>query len=81
MVFRKRTRVDVAKKMFLERISPIERTEKLSIEDARGRVMAEAIVSEIDVPDHRRAAMDGYAVRAGDTTRASQSNPVLIREG
>jgi len=81
MVFRKRTRVDVAKKMFLERISPIERTEKLSIEDARGRVMAEAIVSEIDVPDHRRAAMDGYAVRADDTTGASQSNPVLIREG
>jgi len=81
MVFRKRTRVDVAKEMFLERVSPIERTEKLPIEDARGRVTAEAIVSEIDVPDHRRAAMDGYAVRAGDTTRASQSSPVLLREG
>ena len=81
MVFKKRTRVDLAKKIFLERINPIERKEDVSIKDANNRVLAEDIVSAIDVPDHRRAAMDGYAVRAEETTGASPPNPVLLREG
>ena len=81
MVFKKRTRVDLAKKTLLEHITPIERRERIPIKDAVGRVLAEEIVSAIDVPDHRRAAMDGYAVRAEETTGASQANPVLLREG
>jgi len=81
MVFKKRTRVDLAKKILLEHISPIERRERVPIKDAVGRVLADEIVSAIDVPDHRRAAMDGYAVRAEETTGASPANPVLLREG
>jgi molybdopterin molybdotransferase len=81
MVFKKRTRVDLAKKILLEHIRPIERRERIPIKDANNRVIAENIVSAIDVPDHRRAAMDGYAVRAEETTGASPSNPVLLREG
>ncbi len=81
MVFKKRTRVDLAKKMLLEHITPIERRERVSVKDAVGRVLAEEIVSTIDVPDHRRAAMDGYAVRADETTGASPANPVLLRGG
>lgn len=81
MVFKRRTRVDVAKKIFLEHIVPIKRTERIPIEEANNRVLAEEIVSEIDIPDHKRAAMDGYAVRAEDTTGASLSNHVLLREG
>jgi len=81
MVFKKRTRVDLAKKILLEHITPIERRERIPIKDANNRVIAENIVSAIDVPDHRRAAMDGYAVRAEETTGASPSNPVLLREG
>lgn len=81
MVFKKRTRVDLAKKMLLEHITPIERRERIPIKDAVGRVLAEEIVSAIDVPDHRRAAMDGYAVRADETTGASPANPVLLRDG
>lgn len=81
MVFKKRTRVDLAKKILLEHITPIERVERTPIKDANNRVLAEAIVSAIDIPDHRRAAMDGYAVRAEETTGASPSNPVLFRDG
>ena len=81
MVFKKRTRVDLARKTLLEQITPIERRERVPIKDAVGKVLAEGIVSAIDVPDHRRAAMDGYAVRAEETTGASPSNPVLLREG
>jgi molybdopterin molybdotransferase len=81
MVFKKRTRVDLAKKTLLEHIIPIERRERVPVKDAVDRVLAEGIVSAIDVPDHRRAAMDGYAVRAEETTGASPANPVLLREG
>ena len=81
MVFKKRTRVDLARKILLEHISPIERRERVPIKDAWDKVLAERIVSAIDVPDHRRAAMDGYAVRAEATTGASPTNPVLLREG
>lgn len=81
MVFKKRTRVDLAKKTLLEHITPIERVERIPLKDANNRVLAEEIVSAIDVPDHRRAAMDGYAVRAEETTGASPANPVLLREG
>ena len=81
MVFKKRTRVDLARKTLLEHISPIERSERIPIESASQRILAEDIVSDINVPNHRRSAMDGYAVRADETTGASQSNPVLMREG
>ncbi|MCK4651986.1 MAG: hypothetical protein KAT13_02735, partial [Methanosarcinales archaeon] len=81
MVFRKRTRADLARETFLEHIHPIERTEHIPIEKAASRILAQDIVSEIDIPDHRRSAMDGYAVRADDTTGASEASPVLLREG
>ncbi len=81
MVFKKRTRVDLAKKILLEHITPIKRRERIPLKDAVGRALAEEIVSAIDVPDHRRAAMDGYAVRAEETTGASPANPVLLRDG
>jgi molybdenum cofactor synthesis domain-containing protein len=56
-------------------IVPIERTERVALEHASGRVLAEAVVSSADVPPFARAAMDGYAVRAQDTSGASRSAP------
>ncbi len=38
--------------------------------EARGRVLAREIVSDIDMPPFNRAAMDGYAVRAEDIVSA-----------
>ena len=45
---------------------PIVETETVATEDANGRVLAEDIVSPIDVPPMDVSAMDGYAVRASD---------------
>jgi len=50
----------------LDGVSAITATETLSIRDALGRVLAENIVSPIDVPSHTNSAMDGYALRAAD---------------
>ena len=67
--------LDEARAIIARAIVPIERTERISLERASGRVLAEAVVSSADVPPFARAAMDGYAVRAQDTSGASRSTP------
>jgi molybdenum cofactor synthesis domain-containing protein len=59
--------------------SPIGRVDRVNLEDAHHRVLARAIVSPRDVPPFARAAMDGYAVRAGDTVDAGRSTPKALR--
>jgi len=56
-------------------IRPIERTETIRLPQANGRVLAQDVVSNADVPPFSRAAMDGYAVRAEDTTGATRTAP------
>jgi molybdopterin molybdotransferase len=46
---------------------------------ARGRVLAEDLYSQVDLPHFHRAAMDGYAVKAKDTFGASPSLPAYIK--
>lgn len=78
-IFKERTSVNEALKLFLENISPLQKTEEISLEDCTGRILAETVVSERNVPHYRHAAMDGYAVRASDTLGASPANPVFLR--
>lgn len=47
-------------------VAPVEAIERVAIRSALGRVLAEDLVSPIDVPSHDNSAMDGYAVRADD---------------
>jgi molybdopterin molybdotransferase len=58
---------------------PVMRTERMAVSDASGRVLAQAIIADRDVPPFARAAMDGYAVRATDTTGASRDHGVELR--
>jgi molybdenum cofactor synthesis domain-containing protein len=60
-------------------IRPIDRTERLSLEQAHGRVAAEDVTSTIDVPPFARSAMDGYAVIAADVSTASKATPARLR--
>lgn len=45
---------------------PVSETETVAINDALGRVLADDIVSTVDVPPLDNSAMDGYAVRIAD---------------
>ncbi len=71
--------LDEALAMMLDSARPIERTERIPIREANGRVLAEAAVSRVDVPPFDRAAMDGYAVIAEDTFGAGQYAPKTLR--
>jgi len=51
----------------LVRLAP----ESVALRSAAGRVLAAAVVSEVDVPGFDRATMDGYAVVAASTEGAS----------
>ena len=49
--------------------------ETVSLDDVLGRVLAEDVISDIDLPPFDRSRMDGYAVRSQDVTTA----PVTLR--
>ncbi|MEM1587864.1 MAG: molybdopterin molybdotransferase MoeA [Candidatus Bathyarchaeia archaeon] len=53
--------------------------EEVLLEEAYGRVLAEDVISKIDVPSFDKSAMDGYAVIAEDTYGASIFNPISLR--
>jgi molybdopterin molybdotransferase len=63
----------------LETAIPIDRTERISLRAADGRVLASAPAAAMDVPPFDRAAMDGYAVRAEDTFGAGKYEPRILR--
>ena len=71
--------LDEARAILDGAIRPIDRTEVLPLQQANGRVLAQDIFSTADVPPFSRAAMDGYAVRAEDTSGASRATPRLLR--
>jgi molybdopterin molybdotransferase len=57
--------------------------EEVLLEDALGRVLAEDVASDVDLPPFDRAMMDGYAVRAEDvaTAPARLSVAGMLRAG
>src|SRR5947208_5363618 len=48
-----------------EKTAPLE-VERVEIADAVGRVLAEDVFADTDLPPFDRAQMDGYAVRSAD---------------
>ena len=47
-------------------LQPVTAVERLSIRAALGRVLAEEVISPVNVPQHDNSAMDGYAVKFDD---------------
>jgi molybdopterin molybdotransferase len=65
--------------ILLDDLSEIPEVEEIPLDEARGRVLAEDVVSPIDSPPFDRAAVDGYAVRAEDTFTAREYKPVELK--
>lgn len=60
-----------------ENFTPYKPSIKVPIQEALGRVLAEDIFSEEQVPPFPRSTVDGYAVKARDTYGASESLPAF----
>jgi molybdopterin molybdotransferase len=54
-------------------LAPIESTARVPIRSALGRVLAEDVLSPVDVPAHRNSAMDGWAMRGADLKADAQT--------
>ena len=71
--------LDEARANLLQQLVPLNRSELLPTFDADGRVLAEDLVSALQVPPQDNSSMDGYAVRVADVTEARVVLPVSQR--
>ena len=71
--------LDDALARLLALAAPLGRTDQVSTFDADGRVLAQDVVSPLQVPPADNSSMDGYAVRAADVTAAGVELPVTQR--
>jgi molybdopterin molybdotransferase len=68
-----------AMRIIRENVKQMTRTESVPLEEAAGRVLASDISAGFNVPPFTRARMDGYALKARNTTRASKSKPKMLK--
>ena len=80
-IFKKLQTMEEAWKIFFSHLNldHLQKTEVKLISEARGYVLAEDVISTIDVPPFDKTTVDGYAVIAEDTFAASEENPVELR--
>ncbi len=71
--------LDEAVRRVLARVTPLAGAETVSTFDARGRVLAAAVRSTVNVPPEDNSAMDGYALRVADVPAAGVVLPVSQR--
>lgn len=56
--------------MSMAAAAPIRERERVALADAQGRVLADDLISNLDLPPWPNSAMDGYALRLADWTGA-----------
>lgn len=54
-------------------------SEAVPLEQCAGRVLAADVIATMSVPEFARSAMDGYALRAAETTGAGDYNPLSLQ--
>ncbi|MDF2177405.1 molybdopterin molybdotransferase MoeA [Aliiglaciecola sp. CAU 1673] len=60
--------IEQALSTLLETLQPVNARQLQPLEIACNRVLAEPVVSSMDIPPHDNSAMDGYALRCADLT-------------
>ena len=76
--FLKRTPVKKLLELIKEH-SHLLSSEEILTSEASGRTLAQEIISNVNVPNFARSAMDGYALDAESTFGASTYNPLMFR--
>ncbi|MBN1642946.1 MAG: molybdopterin molybdotransferase MoeA [Anaerolineae bacterium] len=70
--------VEEAQAHVLRAFHPLE-PEQVPVLEALGRVLAEDVYADIDIPPRANSAMDGYALIAADAVGAAPATPVRLR--
>ena len=69
--------LDEVRQQILDRIQPIG-LETIPLSEATGRILANSIPTRDPIPPFDNTAMDGFVLRATDTSCASGSTPVIL---
>ncbi len=79
-IFKKLQSMEEAWNIFFSHLDleSLQKTEIRHISDSTGYVLAEDVVSKIDVPPFDKTTVDGYAVIAEDTFSATEEDPVEL---
>lgn len=59
--------------------SPVTQTEIVSLLDADGRILANDLIANMDIPAADTSAMDGYAIRSTDLNGQNKSLKISLR--
>src|ERR1043166_5943301 len=70
--------VSEARERILSEISVLAVSE-LDLAESLGHVLAEDLISDLNLPLWDNSAMDGYAVRTADVATASRARPIRLR--
>ena len=82
-VYLKMKTLEEARELLFNTFQPADPplSETVSVPDAVGRVLAEAVFAKLSSPSFHAAAMDGIAVKAENTFGASESRPKQLTIG
>ncbi|NIA23781.1 MAG: hypothetical protein GWP03_06470 [Proteobacteria bacterium] len=67
MEFLKTQKREYAIDNFIRNLSKVRGSENVSLKESFGRIIAENIIAQIDVPSYSRSTVDGYACISGLT--------------
>jgi molybdopterin molybdotransferase len=70
--------MDLDQVLVFRSLFPPVGTETVALNDCIGRVLAEDVLADVDLPEFNRATMDGYAVCGKSTFGASDGNPAYL---
>lgn len=70
--------LDQAMDQLLGMITPITQNESRSLDEVCNQVLAEAVISPINIPLHDNSAMDGYALVLGDEPLPANSELSIV---
>lgn len=76
--FQKLTLVDEALETWLRALQINVRTVTVPLQEALNRVLTEDVTAQEDLPRFDRSAVDGYALKAENTTSATQFKPATL---
>ncbi len=85
-VYLDNTPLEEAVGKYLDRLREIGALKPLSgelipVDEALGRVTAEPVFAQVSSPHYHACAMDGMAVKAENTFKATETNPVRLKVG
>lgn len=75
------TEISAAKEIYFSKVKSSgyeHKTENISVQNACGRILSEAVYAKICSPHYNASAMDGIAVKADKTYGASEASPVIL---